>query len=165
MFENIKSDLKAHKNDWTTQGFWAMLVYRFGRWRYQIQPTLLRKLLSLIYKVLYKLIQITTLIELPCQVEVGEGLRIDHFGPIVVNGYSKIGKNCVLRQGVTIGIKSAGDLSAPVIGDNVDIGCGAVILGGITIGDNVKIGANAVVINNVPDNCSVGGIPAKVISK
>jgi serine O-acetyltransferase len=53
MFENIRADLQSHRGDWGAQGFWAMLVYRFGRWRYTVKPALLRKLLSGIYKVLY----------------------------------------------------------------------------------------------------------------
>lgn len=162
MFNNIRKDLETYKGDWSRQGFWVMLVYRLGKWRYSIKQSFIRKIFSFIYKLLYKLIQIITSVELPCEVEVGDGLRIEHFGPIIVNGYSKIGKNCILRHGVTIGIKSVDNIEAPTIGDNVDIGCGAVILGGIRIGNNVKIGANSVVLNDVPDNAIAVGIPAKV---
>jgi len=55
MLENIRHDLKAQGGDWASQGFWALVVYRFGRWRYGVRPALLRKLLSLIYKILFKL--------------------------------------------------------------------------------------------------------------
>ncbi|MGH6801856.1 MAG: serine acetyltransferase, partial [Methyloceanibacter sp.] len=68
MFENIRDDLKAHGGDWGAQGFWALVVYRFGRWRYSVRPALLRKFFSLIYKILFKSIQIVTGIELPCEV-------------------------------------------------------------------------------------------------
>ncbi|MNG29745.1 Serine acetyltransferase [compost metagenome] len=73
-----------------------------------------------------------------------------------------IGENCVIRQGVTIGNRKSGD-DVPTIGDNVDIGAGAVIIGKIKIGDNVKIGANAVVLKDVPDNCTAVGNPARHI--
>lgn len=71
MFDNIRADLQTYGGDWGAQGFWVMLVYRFGRWRYGVRPALLRKLFSLIYKVLFKFVQIITGIELPCEVVVG----------------------------------------------------------------------------------------------
>lgn len=55
------------------------------------------------------------------------------------------------------------DLKAPVIGDNVEVCCGAKVIGGITVGNNVLIGANAVVVKDVPPNCVVAGVPARVI--
>jgi serine O-acetyltransferase len=162
MFDNIRSDLKNYKNDWLAQGFWVMLVYRFGRWRYTVKPTLLRKFLSLIYKVLYKLAQILTGIELPCEAEVGSNFIIDHFGGIVISGYAKFGDNCRIRNGVVVGLKSVENPCAPVIGNDVDIGAGAKILGPIKIGSHVIIGANAVVITDVPDNSIAVGVPATI---
>lgn len=82
---------------------------------------------------------------------------------IIISDQAKIGKNAVIFQQVTIGIKEFGG-KAPTIKDNVFIGAGAKILGDIVIGNNVKIGANAVVLDDVPDNCTVGGVPAKIIS-
>jgi serine O-acetyltransferase len=160
MFHNIREDLKGYRGDFGAQGFWVMLVYRFGRWRYGVRPTILRKFFSLIYKILYKFIQIITGIELPCEVEVGNHFIIDHFGGIVVSGYAKLGNNCRIRNGVVIGLKNAEEPGAPVIGNNVDIGAGAKILGRIRIGNNVMIGANAVVISDVPDNSIAVGVPA-----
>jgi serine O-acetyltransferase len=162
MFDLIRADLRAHRNDWGAQGFWVMVIYRFGRWRYTVRPALLRKLLSLIYKVLYKLVQIVTGIELPCEVDVGPGFVIDHFGGIVISGYAKFGANCRIRNGVVVGLSHVADPCAPQFGDNVDIGTGAKILGRIRIGNNVAIGANAVVLCDVPDNCVAVGVPAVV---
>lgn len=162
MFDNIRQDLKAHGGKWGAQGFWAMVVYRFGRWRYGVRPALLRKLFSLIYRILYKLIQILTGIELPCEVAVGRNFVIDHFGGIIISGYAKFGDNCRIRNGVVVGLRHVDEPTAPVIGNNVDIGAGAKVLGPISIGDNVAIGANAVVITDVPDDCVATGIPAVV---
>lgn len=162
MFENIRADLRAHGGKWGAQGFWVMLVYRFGRWRYRVRPALLRKIFSLVYKVLYKFIQIVTGVELPCEVEVGRGFVIDHFGGIVVSGYARFGDNCRIRNGVVVGLSRVEDPCAPVIGDNVDIGSGAKLLGPIRIGNNVVIGANAVVIRDVPDDSIAVGVPAVV---
>ena len=63
------ADLQAHGGRWGAQGFWVLVVYRFGRWRYTVRPAWLRKVFSLIYHVLYKLVQILTGIELPCEVQ------------------------------------------------------------------------------------------------
>ena len=67
MFNNILADLRAYDGNWGAQGFWVMVVYRFGRWRYGVRPKLLRKFFSLIYHVLYKVVQIVTGIELPAK--------------------------------------------------------------------------------------------------
>ena len=162
MFENIKADFNAHGRDCGAQGFWAMVVYRFGRWRYGVRPALLRKALSLLYKMLFKLVQIITGIELPCEAVVGQNFVIDHFGGIIVSGYARFGDNCRIRNGVTVGLRRVDDPSAPVIGNNVDVGAGAKLLGPITVGDNVVIGANAVVLQDVPANSIAVGVPAIV---
>lgn len=94
----------------------------------------------------------------------GPGLSIAHYGSLTVNPHARIGSNCRIHEGVTIGATNGSDL-APVIGDNCFIGSGAKVIGGITIGDDVAIGAGAVVIKNCAENSvSLGGVPAKVIS-
>ncbi|MFV3406561.1 MULTISPECIES: serine O-acetyltransferase [Pseudomonas] len=162
MFENVRADLRAHGGDWGAQGFWVLLVYRFGRWRYGVRPAPLRKLCSLIYKVLFKCVQILTGVELPCEVEIGRNFIIDHFGGIVVSGYARFGDDCRIRNGVVVGLKNVDEPCAPVFGNNVDIGTGAKVLGNIRIGDNVVIGANAVVLVDVPDNSLAIGVPATI---
>jgi len=162
MFENIRQDLRAHQGDWGAQGFWALIIYRFGRWRYGVRPALLRKLLSLIYKWLYKMVQIVAGIELPCEVPIGRNFVIEHSGGIVVSGFARFGDNCRIRSGVVIGLSRIEDPCAPHFGDNVDVGAGAKVLGNIRIGSNVLIGANAVVLTDVPDNCIAVGVPARI---
>lgn len=162
MFENIRNDLRSHQGDWGAQGFWALLVYRFGRWRYGVRPAPLRKCFSLAYRVLYKAVQIITGIELPCEVPIGSNFVIEHSGGIVVSGFARFGDNCRIRNGVVIGLSRVEDPGAPCIGNNVDIGAGAKVLGSISIGHNVLIGANAVVLTDVPDNCIAVGVPAVI---
>jgi serine O-acetyltransferase len=162
MFENIREDFRAYDGRWGAQGFWAMVVYRFGRWRYGVRPPMLRKFCSLIYHMLYKLVQIITGIELPCEVVVGRNFVIDHFGGIIISGYTKFGDDCRIRNGVVVGLRHVEDKCAPIIGNNVDIGAGAKVLGPIQIGNNVLIGANAVVLCDVPDNSVAVGVPAIV---
>lgn len=165
IFPNIRKDLAVYDGDWGCQGFWVMVIYRYGRFRYRIKPSLVRKPFSLLYKFLYKCVQILTGIEMPCEVPVGENFRIDHFGGIIISGYARFGDNCIVRNGVTVGLKNIDEKAAPQIGNNVNIGAGAKLLGPITIGNNVDIGANAVVIRSVPDNSTAVGIPARIIPK
>jgi serine O-acetyltransferase len=165
MFDHIRADLRAHGGRWGAQGFWALLVYRFGRWRYGVRPAPLRKCFSLLYHLLYKLVQILTGIELPCEVQIGRNFVIDHFGGIVVSGYARFGDDCRIRNGVVVGLARVDDPVAPVIGNNVDIGAGAKLLGRITIGDNVVIGANAVVVRDVPSDSIAVGVPAVARSR
>lgn len=162
MFQNIRADFNAHGRDLGSQGFWALLVYRFGRWRYGIRPRLLRLPFSLLYKLLFKGVQVVAGIELPCEAKLGRNFVIDHFGGIVVSGYAVFGDNCRIRNGVVVGLARTDDPCAPVIGDNVDIGAGAKVLGRIRVGNNVSIGANAVVIRDVPDNSIAVGVPAVI---
>ena len=104
-------------------------------------------------------------ISIPFNTKIDKGFYIGHFGCIVVNQGTVIGKNCNISQSVTIGEANRGkNKGCAVIGDNVYIGPGAKIVGHVIIGNNVAIGANAVVTHDVPDNAVVGGIPAIIIS-
>jgi len=85
---------------------------------------------------------------------------------IVIHPSVEIGKNCTIYQNVTIGYGKKNketNKNVPIIGDNVKIYSNAVVIGGITIGNNVKIGAGSVVINDVPDNSTVVGNPARIV--
>jgi len=165
LFQNIRTDLATYEGKWGCQGFWVMIVYRFGRWRYTLKNSIIRRSFSLLYKLLYKMVQILTGIELPCEVPVGRNFRIDHCGDIIISGYASFGDNCIIRNGVTVGLKNISEKAAPSFGNNVNIGAGAKILGDITIGNNVDIGANAVVLTSVPENSIAVGVPAKIITK
>jgi serine O-acetyltransferase len=100
--------------------------------------------------------------------DIRAGFMIWHgFSTII---YAKsIGKNCSIRQQITIGNLGNRDIgkldNLPTIGDNVEVGAGAIIIGNIKIGNNVIIGAGSVVTKDVPENCSVAGVPAYIIRK
>lgn len=91
----------------------------------------------------------------------GPGVNIMYFGTIIVNPSARIGKNCTIYPGVTIGGKV--ENGSPIIGDNCFIGLGVKILGGVKIGDNCYIAPNAVVVKDVASNSVVGGVPAKLL--
>ncbi|MED4254021.1 serine acetyltransferase [Priestia megaterium] len=97
---------------------------------------------------------------IPYTAEIGEGTKLGYGGiGVVIQKLAKIGKNCTISQNVTVGSRG----KQPIIGDNVYIAPGAICIGG-TIGDNVVVGANAVVTKDIPSNCVVAGVPAKIIS-
>lgn len=165
MFNNLREDIDTYDRDWSRQGLWVMAVYRFGRWRYTINNRFLRLPFSGIYKVLKLLSQIVTGIDLPCEVVIGRRFRIEHFGDIIISGDTQFGDDVVLRNGVTVGLRHTGHRGAPRIGNRVDIGAGAKILGVISIGDDVAIGANAVVLTDIPPNSIAVGVSARIIPR
>ena len=100
------------------------------------------------------------LLDISSTAEIGGGLIVQH-GYATIIAPRKIGKNCWVNQGVTIGYTNDND--CPTLGDNVTVYAGAKILGDVHVGNNVVVAANAVVVKDVEDNCIVGGVPAKVI--
>jgi serine O-acetyltransferase len=139
--------------------FTPVLFWRISHHLYVSGLTPLAKVVSLINFFVFG-------IEIGLRCEIGEGLYLPHTIGTVI-GANRIGQNVIIFQGVTLGAKEL-DLGyqpdqRPSIGNNVTIGSGAKVLGGIQIGDNVQIGANAVVTKSVPDNVVVAGVPARII--
>ncbi len=160
----IREDYVSHRRDWTRPGFRAMAVYRFGVWRMGVRPKLLRAPFSLLYRMMFRKVRNGYGIELPYSAKVGRGVVIEHQSGIVIHGNCVIGDGCIIRQGVTLGIRREDQPDqAPVLGERVSVGAGAVVLGGVTLGDDANIGANAVVLKNVPAGATAVGIPAKVL--
>ena len=94
----------------------------------------------------------------------GEGLSIPHYGTIVVHGAARVGKNCRLQEGVTIGATD-GSHDAAVIGDNCYFGSGAKVIGEVSIADDVAVGSGAVVTRDIKDpGTTWAGVPARKIS-
>ena len=144
------------------QSSWAVWVYRFGRRVNRRREGPVKWLLDRTYWLLYRVTETLLGIGLPKSVSVGPGLRIWHFGNIFIHPAVVIGANCTLRQGVTIGNRHNDD-QVPVIGDNVEFGAYAQVLGGVRVGNNCKIGAMSVVLCDVPDGATAIGIPARII--
>ena len=162
MFDLIREDFEVYGRRISRQGLWVTVVYRFGRWAHGIQPAILRLIMSTVYSCLKLLSQVLTGIDLPCEATIGRRFKIEHFGGIVISPAAVFGNDVIVRQGVTVDLRRTGEGGAPTIGDRVDIGAGAKILGPIVIGDDVMIGANAVVIRDVPSNSIAVGIPARI---
>lgn len=154
-------DIDAHKLSETPQLI-SMLLYRISREIYlnDANPELcvwggVKNSYSLLARHIGQ-------IEIFYSAQIGEGLKINHGIGTVIGARCKIGKNCMIHQNCTIGDRNGG---RPIIGDNVIIYAGAMILGDISIGDNCIIGANSVVTKSFPANCILVGSPAKNISE
>lgn len=158
----VAEDYATNDRDLFAQGFWALFWHRFGNWRMG-RSKLLRVPLTLIYRVMYKVTQWLCGIQLPYTVRVGRRVRLDHFGGMILVAQS-IGDDVIIRQNTTFGIAGLGAMQdRPVIGNGVEIGAGAVIIGRLHVGDGAIVGANAVVTRDVPAGAVVGGVPARII--
>lgn len=128
------------------------------------QKTSPKSLAGIFYRLMLRRYQILYGFQISYKTEIGGGLYLGHWGTVVVNPKAKIGKNCNLAHGVTIGQTNRGEKQGvPVIGDNVWIGTNAVIVGGIKIGNNVLIAPNSYVTTDVEDNTIVVGNPARMM--
>lgn len=159
----IIEDWKVHGRDSTRPGFQALAVHRFGTWRMGIGLRIVRAPLSVLYRVMYRGVRNFYGIELPYTARIGRRVTIEHQSGIVVHGHCEIGDDCVIHQDVTIGNRRPDRPDdAPKIGNRVNIGAGAKLLGAVRIGDDARVGANAVVIDDVPRGALVVGVPARV---
>lgn len=136
----------------------VMILYKLARKIYCLHIPIIPQIIKALIRIFFGCV-------VSYKTEIGEGSILAYGGlGIVIHERCKIGKNCVIAQNVTLGGTSH-KYNVPIIGDNVYIGAGAVILGDVVVGNNVVIGANAVVTKNIPDNCVVAGIPAKIIKE
>jgi serine O-acetyltransferase len=159
----LREDLRTHRGRLHEQGFWAVAVHRLGNSRMSIRPRLARLPFSLLYRFLEKWVEWTCGISLPYTVKLGRRVRIWHHSGIILAARS-IGNDVQIRQNTTLGVtRTLHNHESPVIEDGVDIGCGAVILGGIVVGRGAVIGANAVVLHDVPPGGVAVGVPARII--
>lgn len=172
MLKALKEDYKRyynylfHRFEWNEPSYIVVTLYRISRGIRMMPKWLfpIKLLLNILIVPLYAFFSIFLGISIPRGAEIGPGLRIYHFGTIVINPCAIIGKNFSIHHGCTIGVKNS-YYDQVIVGDNVTMGVGAKVLGNIKIGNNVTIGANAVVLTDVPDNSVAVGIPAKIFPK
>lgn len=170
MFKNLIYDLDAiRERDPAARGrleifllysgFHAVLYHRIAHFFYKRGMKFIARMISQNARFL-------TGVEIHPGAQIGRGLLIDHGAGVVIGETAIVGDNCTIYQGVTLGGtgKDVGKRH-PTIGNNVMIGSGAKVLGPFTVGDNVKIAAGAVVLNEIPENSTAVGVPARVISR
>ena len=153
-FGEGESGLRPIMRGVLSQGFQALFVYRIFHWCYERRiPT------QPLRFIIERFIEIVTGISLPAEATIGKGLRIHHFGGVIVHSLAVVGDNCTFYHGVTLGDRG-GAGGAPHVGDRVMIGAGAKLIGEIVIGDECSIGANAVVTTSIPAGHIAVGVPA-----
>jgi serine O-acetyltransferase len=170
MFETIRQDIEAaRERDPAARstleivlaypGLHALWLHRVAHWLWVRGMVVLPRLISHLNRWI-------TGIEIHPGAEIGKGVFIDHGMGVVIGETAEVGDGATLFQGVTLGGtgKEKGKRH-PTIGKNVVIAAGAKVLGPITIGDNSKVGAGAVVVKDVPPNCTVVGVPGKVVKR
>lgn len=148
-------------------GTMYVVSYRLGQFAYSScrGNIVSRSIAKLLYIALELMMSSLTGIKISPTTDIGPGLVIHNFSCIAIDA-EKIGKDCTVNQCVSIGADFSGPSSGkPVLGDNVFVGAGAKVLGDVVIGDNVVVAANALVLKSVPDNCTVSGVPARIISR
>lgn len=142
-------------------GFLASCLYRYGRWTTTLRPRWLRLPFKVIYVVFKIPLELLFGIDISINANIGPGLYIGHFGGVFL--HCDAGRNLSVGQGVTLGFKGAGKSDRwPTLGNDIYIGTGAKVIGGITIGDGVIIGANTVVTKDVPAHMRVVGAAVRM---
>jgi serine O-acetyltransferase len=179
MFETIRADIERKMRAYGVRpqdqtffrkritpllelGTLAVVVYRFGRWAYSLKLPVLRQLMIAIYLVVNTLCLMITGIHIQVESDIGPGLIVHNCVGILIL-VKRMGHSCTLTQDVSIGtIRGEG---RPTIGNNVFFGAGCKVFGPVTIGDNVVVCPNSFVAGDVPSNCTVMGVPARIISR
>ncbi len=157
----VREDFQTHGRNMFEQGFWAVFTNRFGNWRMG-QPKVIRAPATLLYRLMFALVEYFGGISLWYTVKLGRRVRIWHHSGVVI-GPRYIGNDVQIRQNTTIGVAYTGrNDELPIVCDGADIGAGACIAGSVVVGRNAKIGANALVITDIPDDVTAIGNPAQI---
>lgn len=165
LIEYVREDYAAHEHDATRPGFRAVAVHRFGNYRMHLKMPW-RAGFSVVYRMLFRYVRNHYGVELPYSAKLGRRVVFEHQGCIVVHGCTVIGDDCIIRQGVTLGNRHlTAPFDAPVLGNNVNVGAGAKVLGKVHIGAGANIGANSVVLKDVPAGRTAIGIPARLLDE
>lgn len=166
--QRFVEDLERYQKEvpFTKIGVFYLCYCLIGKKEYRSVFAYRAKINSITQKIVMLFIPPLEQIEIITQ-NIGSGMRLFHKSGCVIRA-ERIGKNFTCGQGVTIGFGKYSEVlntSLPVIGDNVWIAANATVIGGISIGSNTVIGGGAVVVHDVPENCTVVGNPARVVSK
>ena len=170
MFKRMKEDIATvFEQDPAARSVLEVVLTYSGLhavWAHRIAHALFRNKLFFLARVVSQVSRFFTGIEIHPGAKIGRRFFIDHGMGVVIGETAVIGDNCLLYQGVTLGGtgKDKGKRH-PTLGSNVLVGSGAKVLGPFRVGNNVKIAANAVVLNEIPDDCTAVGVPARIVRR
>lgn len=133
--------------------FWYRIAHRLWLWHLRFPA-----------RMISQITKFFTGVEIHPAAKIGRRFVIDHGTGIVIGATAEVGDDCLLYQGVTLGGtgKDTGKRH-PTLGNNIMVGCGAKVLGPFKVGDNSRIAANSVVLREVPPNCTVVGVPGRIV--
>lgn len=165
LIAQIREDWHANGRELTRPGLHALVVNRLATHaRSRIRSKVVRLPFAVVYRSLYLVCRAVYGIEFAPEAAVGRRLSIHHHQAVAIHPESVIGDDCIIRQGVTLGVRDRLDnKAAPTLGDRVEVGAYAQILGRITIGDDAVIGAGAVIARDVPPGWLAVGNPARIV--
>jgi serine O-acetyltransferase len=159
----LAEDFRTHGSDPLAAGFWALAVHRLGNWRMGVRRHMLRAPLSVLYTIARQAVVAAWGMDLPYNSRIGRRVRFNHHGCVFVGAWN-IGDDVHFHHSVTIGLVRRGSKKAPIIGNRVEIGPGACIVGEIEVGDDCYIGPNTVLAQSIPAGTTVLGVPARTVS-
>lgn len=163
----IQKDFYRNFGYWTNSPFLKGFMspgFRFIYYLRKAQQYSSKHPFGIFYRLLLRRYSIKYGYQISAKTEIGAGLNLGHWGTVVVNPKAKIGKNCNIAHGVTLGQTNRGKSKGyPTLKNDVWVGTNAVIVGGITIGNNVLIAPNSYVTQDVPDNSVVMGNPMQIV--
>ncbi len=165
LLDQLKEDWQTHDRALMSPGFHAVATHRFGVWA-EPRPGLAGKILTASYKWLnIVLIRNVYGTEIPLTTTLGRRVKIGHHQGVVLGHSTVVGNDCLIRQNVTLGQSSdeGRDDDQPVLGDRVELGAGATIVGPVKVGDDARIGPGAVVTRNVPSGATAFAPPARIL--
>lgn len=170
IFKVIREDIQAVKDrDPAAQSsfvIWLTYPGLHARWSHVVEHWLWNKGLKSLARISSQFTRFMTGVEIHPGAVIGRRFFIDHAMGVIIGETTVIGDDCTLYQGVTLGGtgKECGKRH-PTLGNNVMVGVGAAVLGNIRVGDNSKVGGGAVVVRDVPENCTVVGIPGHIVMR
>jgi serine O-acetyltransferase len=161
LIREIRADYVRHGSRRLNPAWWAVAVYRYGRWSLGLRgPS--RWLTSKVYGLLNLFVLLASGIELNREVRVGSGFHLVHSGNIKIHPDVVIGDRCGIMHDVTLGM-TPDRPGVPRIGDDVFIGAGAKVLGPVTLGNAARVAGNSLVLVDVPPGATAIGVPARIL--
>jgi len=154
------------KELWLNPAVWAIAAYRLSNWLYLGRPSAIVRIpLKVVSFFAVKFCVVFMEMDIDPQARIGGGFYVAHIGGVHINPGAVLGRNCDVAHRVTIGASAMGRQGIPVVGDEVYIGTGAVLVGKIKVGNGAKIAANTLVMSNVPAGATVMGVPGRIIMR
>jgi serine O-acetyltransferase len=163
LLELIREDFRTNGSS-LTPGFLALAIHRFGNWRMDVRFKPARAPLTLLYRGAHWTSTTLWGIDIPYITKLGRRIRIDHHGAVYIGAWS-VGDDAIIRHSVTVGLVRRDSRRSPIIGNRVELGPGACVVGDISVGNDCYVGPNTVLADSLPDGMAAIGVPARQVSK